>query len=698
MSTVKKTLALLNILVLFLLLFTGVYAWLSFDRDQGDLDGDVERDIFLSSSMLFDGFYTATLYNTSNSMDARYNTVSSEFQEEGDLSLTFRRSDLNQHVNSQGVLRLEITAYIKALSDIKPRFKVIQKWKNTSGATIENQGLVTTNYGDDIDVLSGKEFVYYNSIIEKSDEYVPITLVKSFNISNRTTFNNNEYLSISLILSVMQANRSSAFSEEAGIFKETVTFNNNYNMNDFVVDRSELSTFNSTLRNTVIKFKRYHSNGKLNDSGGNYDEYIYINHPRANKDNFTIQAGTYEMIIYSLNQISIDLNNTTNPTKATFYYTYNEDSWGIEDYIYGSKPVMHNISGYGFASGELVYYEGLFYVRVQNGSYNYTPGPNAPWSLYNAMYRSGATYFTGDKVFYGGAFWEVVNDWVTSFPESGKWGWSSYEGGGFSPSMSYNVNSFTWDNNNKSANADLSDISWYHGTAHGNTYGYFANNTSWKTIGYEYSPIDGGVKNEVGEIVLYNDEWYIVNESNVWLNENNPSNSSSFTKAVKRGEYNESTTYTQGNIVEVIENGKVVEYLWYKPGNAPIGVAPRTEGSAGWRDLSAEWNPYDLYRYTNYIRETVTYNGKTYIWNGSDNSNSNEAPGEAFNNWIELTTNWAPFNNYKKNDFVIYDGTFWRAKLNDLIDPLTGANMIPRAKGSYEYWEEWPVVFTPGRD
>ena len=38
MSTVKKTLALLNILVLFLLLFTGV-AWLSFDRDQGDLDG-----------------------------------------------------------------------------------------------------------------------------------------------------------------------------------------------------------------------------------------------------------------------------------------------------------------------------------------------------------------------------------------------------------------------------------------------------------------------------------------------------------------------------------------------------------------------------------------------------------------------------------------------------------------------------------
>ena len=41
MSTVKKTLALLNILVLFLLLFTGVYAWLSFDRDQVDLDGDV---------------------------------------------------------------------------------------------------------------------------------------------------------------------------------------------------------------------------------------------------------------------------------------------------------------------------------------------------------------------------------------------------------------------------------------------------------------------------------------------------------------------------------------------------------------------------------------------------------------------------------------------------------------------------------
>ena len=82
MSTVKKTLALLNILVLFLLLFTGVYAWLSFDHDQGDLDGDVERDIFLSSSMLFDGFYTATLYNTSNSMVARYNTVSSEFQEE----------------------------------------------------------------------------------------------------------------------------------------------------------------------------------------------------------------------------------------------------------------------------------------------------------------------------------------------------------------------------------------------------------------------------------------------------------------------------------------------------------------------------------------------------------------------------------------------------------------------------------------
>lgn len=698
MNKVKSLLIITNIFVLFLLLGTTVFAWFTTQSNTGDLDSDVERDVFLSSSMLFDAFYTATLYNTNSNIVARYNTKSSEYQVNGDRSLRFKRSDLYSHINNSNVLRLEITAYVKAFSNIIPRFNVIQKWQSSNGETIENQGLVTFDYGDDIDIISGNEFVYYDSILEKSDQYVPITLVKEFHISNKAMFNNNGYLSISIIFSAMQYNRIDAFYEEASVFKQNVTFNSNYNMNHFVIDRQQLSTFNTTLSNIVMKFKRYHMGGKLTDSVGKYDEYVYINHPRTVKDNFIIPAGNYEMSIYVINQMTPILNQTTNPTKATLTYTYDEDTWGIEDYIYAAKPVLVNLQDFQFKSGELVYYQGSIYKRVQDGKWGFVPSDTPPYALYNLRYRPGTTYFTNDKVFYQGSFWLVTNDWVRSTPEVNTWGWSRYEGSSYSPKITtYNKDSFVWVDNDGSENSTYDNLSWYHGTTKGNIFNRIASDTAWKKIGYEFDSINAGQKYEAGEVVSYNGDWYVVVTSNTWI-DNNPSSNNAFLKGVIKGEFNPSATYNRGSIVSVSDNGNTKQYMWYKSTNAPVGIIPGTNGSAGWRDLSQEWNRFDDYRYTNYIRETVTYKGKTYLWNGANNDNSIDPPGEGFNDWIELTIYWTPYNHYKEGDFVIYDGSYWRAKTDNLVDPSTGANMIPRAKGSYEYWEEWKVELFVGRD
>jgi hypothetical protein len=82
-----------------------------------------------------------------------------------------------------------------------------------------------------------------------------------------------------------------------------------------------------------------------------------------------------------------------------------------------------------------------------------------------------------------------------------------------------------------------------------------------------------------------------------------------------------------------------------------------------------------------------------YVWNGTDNSNSETAPGTARNGWTELTEVWRYYNDYQVGDRVIYGGAYWEA----MQLPYDENDEPIRPGTNFVVWKKYNIVWDPNR-
>lgn len=707
MNKNKLVIIILNLFLITLVLVTGVFAWLSQDGAPGDIEGDYERDIFLSSSGLFEAFIEVKVPENTYPL----NISNQIFQRNGDLSLRINPNGASKHVvNESGkyIYKLEINVYIKALNNIDIRFSLLEKWLDGNN-TIENQKLFKIIYQDNI--IKNNEYFYHNVEIKRSEkEFVKIPLVKHLELTSQNAFNSaakNTNIGLILMINAIQGNRDIVWSNPNNnvTFKENVTFTSNYNLNNMIINHGDLSTVNGTLRNTAIIFRRYSLDGLLENSRGKYDEYIYSNHPRSTKDTFEIPAGSYEMIIKGLNQTSIKVNSLIDPNKINYNYHYDATNWGLEDYLYGPNPIPAPVVTSGsqlknYISDrkiDMFYYDGEFYKQAsENAPISYPP---TGWRKVGRDYDE-LLYDNGEIIFYGGGYWRNKGYIKGTPPNLGITEYQPWDSIGKRFIQNKVTNPYTKDNIIFSYSASLDKNLWYFaGSDH--PLAQLRSWSGWKQIGYNHNIInETGYKYQIGELVLHNNEYYFVKDNrNYNLGAPSPSNTNYIHLKDNNIIFNISDNYSYGSIV--IHEG--YKYLWKN--NVPYNKVIPGE-HPNWFRLSKEdnserfqWTPTNNYRYTeNRVVETAFYKDRFYMWTGQNNSNSTTPPGEARNGWIEVSENFNSFNTYKAGEYVIHDGQLWRAKKDIVWDMVHGNNIMPRGLNSFEYWEEVTVGLNPGRN
>lgn len=699
MNIRKLILLILNVTLSIFVLGIGVFAWLLQDEQPGDLEGDFDRDIFVSSSALFDAFIDVKVPNKNSPLTIS----SSEFQRDGDLSIQLKVNNLPTKIeNGKSIVDLSVDVYVKPTSDTYIRFKALEKYLNNDKTTVINQDLFKIVYANNIILDEQHEYVYHDEKVNKGEGYIKIPLISHLEINVNSLSNYNYYLNLIVIINGIQANRNNVWEKEDNNFRENVTFNNDFDLNNFVIDRDNLSNINQTFKNTALIFRKYHSNGKLENFNGKYDEYVYIDHPRNDKDNFTIPSGTYELIIYSLNQLKLTLNSNTDPNKLMVDYFYDEEIWGLEDYILGMNPIFEwesNKRGNytGLSHGDLIYYDDDIYEILYNTSAYEKP------SITNNDYRilgdeyDGKVYLKGTYLFYNGSYYYADYD-VSTAPPHQAW---------ISMSLLFDESkTSTYKNNSIAYIMDDNNKKWFVGVESTNSFNQIDERWSnWKEITYDFNEKDTTSKYDNGELIKHNDNYYLYNNTDTPENPSNNYNSvapgtetnSHFILTNNRGAYSQNINYNYGDIV--VYQGGI--YLWRNdiPYNNEVpGI------DVGWYYISKEdgsdefvWNPLNTYKHTGLIKEHVYYNGKTYLWKGENNSNSELPPGESREGWHLISDSFSSFDTYKKGEYVVQDGSLWRAK-KDIDYDSNGVNILPRGIGSFEYWEEVTISLNPGRN
>lgn len=692
----------LNILLAMLVITTSVFAWLSNDGLPGDKEGDYERDVFLSSSGLFDAFIEVTLPGSTLPI----NISSEQFQRNGDLSIRLPLNSSTPVVTENGkrVTKFSISIFIKAANDINLRVNLLEKWLTTS-TTIANKNLFDVIYEPSFNKRPNGEYMYYDKTIKKSNEYIEIPFVKHLELKqglNNFSGETNTNVSFIVMLNAIQENRNSIWNSDERYFKEEISFSNSYNLNNFVVDTSALTTTNATIRNTALIFRRYHDDGLIISEEGNYDEYVFSNHKRSNKDNLTIPAGIYELIIFDINQIRINIDRLNNPTSIEYDYFYDSDSWGLEDYLYGPNPIptwqKTTTGNIGDNLLDLTYYGGNFYRRTNKTTVS-TPPPGGNWRLFTVNYQQHIYANSGEIIFYDNGYW--MN--------------SGYAGENVPPKLTgehdaawrplgkrFRINNASDYNQNSLTYLNLAGVpNWYYATSRGDL-GQLTKSSGWKLITFNFNNTinSSNQKYRQNEIIYHQNNYYIVTpQGESVYNISTPSaNNSHYIQARNRGEYNSITNYTQGDLVT--KDGYL--YLWRRN----IAYNNNVPGlDKGWFRLSKddgseqfEWFELNDYVYNENLKEPTRYRDRLYIWKGINFSNSTNPPGTSREGWEEVTENFSPFNNYYLNDYVIHDGELWRAMENIPVDPITGANILPRGINSLRYWEQVSHFFNPGRN
>ncbi|CCV64122.1 conserved hypothetical protein [Alteracholeplasma palmae J233] len=181
---------------------------------------------------------------------------------------------------------------------------------------------------------------------------------------------------------------------------------------------------------------------------------------------------------------------------------------------------------------------------------------------------------------------------------------------------------------------------------------------------------------------------YEVNQTKKYFVSLEDSNQTEPTQSYKWKEItSEYSPYTQYKEFDFV-NYNNLTYVWVYDTPSSKNDIPGV--SYGWKVATQTWNPINNYR--NNLEQTIfSYiyeDNKWWVWTGKDNTRSTLRPGIIGSNWQELTEYWRIYNEYKKGDKVIFDGSFWEA----LEDP---GKVGPG--NDFTIWKEYKIEWNPNR-
>lgn len=349
---------------------------------------------------------------------------------------------------------------------------------------------------------------------------------------------------------------------------------------------------------------------------------------------------------------------------------FNGDFWIYKgNYSYGLTPSIANgwtylndlnwYSNIIYQANEVVYYNGIVFQTS-----GYTVGNNpldgAPW---NSMMNNQVQWITGqavvlnEVVFYNGQLWMYHDYYTTTEPGTSN-GWGLVGDLTYSSAFVYNTG----------------DVTLYNGTYYIAT-GYAKNKTPGKknspfnalTVPAWSSSIPSGTTH-----VLYNGLLYEALVTNITTLQNTtPGSSTSYGvwNAIDTQNWQQYNTYAVDDLI--LYNGSV--FMLVNASNSTI-----IPGSAGnsWNLMNnMEYDPYSTYSNGDF----AVVNGIVYEVVNASNANS-YAPSTYANSWNRLSGyDWYWFNNYEVGDILYHaDGVY--------IALAASTNVEPGTVGSETYW------------
>lgn len=626
-------------------------------------------DLNVRSSELFGSRLVGRLTSgTTNNQIIDYNSASSYSRD--DLAFVLSRAQVNE-----SNFNFKVDVNIDAYQNIKVRFKTVEMWINTNNQIVTNPNIFNYTYGPDIVAGTsepGVDYMHGTAVlkdISKTVNYITSLTKKT----GMTVAASIKEVRIVVISSAVQLNRVDIWNSQVTQVKNLTisgASNTNYKVNvDFTAVSNEMYK-----RGLAIEF----INGSYNAG--------YFWHTRNFPTNRVIMLnpGTYQIKINSVNHLLFNIvqSGTNINIKVTYDPSYLDSTWGYEDTIYGPNTIsiynQQNLGGY--KKGDIVYYEDTngtntgYYIAIRDMTGWVQPITQTQYWRKMSIYYQGGQYNTGDVIFYEGYFWIALTDTQTKPPSWGAWQILDRA----------HVNGNTY---------QLGSIVYVKDTTGEKTYYYASVNTSltnkpadsngWRMISDQYETINKGDSNiRAGEIVYYKGNYYraVIDgwkhalpgaSSSVWQ-------PLTFTPYVSTQGYAKDATVSYG--------GK----LYYARAAILANQVPGVSGA--WQELTNQWVAHNVYS-NSLIKSFIRDGEKLYEWRGANGTNSLTAPGTERNNWHELTSVWVPTNIYRKNEYVVYDGSFWQL----LVDVYPNDNTsVPGI--DFNVWKEYQINWDPNRN
>lgn len=484
---------------------------------------------------------------------------------------------------------------------------------------------------------------------------------------------------------------------------------------------------------------------------GQYDVYInLINHLKfdvtTNGSVITIHAyynldmtdWGFEDALYAPSVIAY-WNNYTNYSNGSIVYY--DDPTGVLSGYYRAQSSQTNIipgsSGSAWAwesisikytnqtvyeAGDVVYYGGVFYKAKQSVPAN-TPPPTAwAWERLDLLFDSGNTYQLGDITFtesngvkrwfyaygsvgayqsepktwqsfrvlgfkfdaynltggkykaneyveYDGVFYMSTVDGVNTTPSITSGSWRPIRQA-YVAKLAYATNTITLHNSN-----------YYYASANISANQAPGSNVNWRLIQHmgNHNP---NVNYTRYQSVTFNGQTYFWNSTDASVNTNPLTNSNWW---IVGTDWSPNNIYAQHQMVT--HNNKTYVSRTAIAKNQEPGV------NGAWQLLSEEWSKTSIYANNNRHRSMVTYQGKIFLWTGENNTNSLAAPGTEQTYWVEITSNWSPYNTYAIGDYVKYDGSFW-----EMVAETYPTNQTRVPGIDFSVWKEHQINWDPNRN
>eukprot|EP01156_Anaeramoeba_ignava_P024489 Anaeramoba_ignava/c8415_g1_i1.p1 GENE.c8415_g1_i1~~c8415_g1_i1.p1 ORF type:complete len:432 (-),score=6.14 c8415_g1_i1:720-2015(-) len=364
-------------------------------------------------------------------------------------------------------------------------------------------------------------------------------------------------------------------------------------------------------------------------------------------------------------------------TSISFAYYYNGIVSGSDDNSLGTLSIgawtqaPEGIDAYdpatGYNSGDLVWFEGDFWIYKGNYSYGVTPSIADGWTYLNDLnWYSTIIYQANEVVYYNGIVFQTTGYTVGDEPTLG------------APWVSKMNNQVQWITGQA---VTLNEIVYYNGSLW-MYHDYYTttepgSNDGWGLVG-DLTYSSGFVYN-TGDVTLYNGTYYIATG---YAKNKRPDKKNSPFSALTVPAWSSSipsgtTHVSYGGLLYEALTTNITTLQTTTPGSsASYGV---------WHAIDTqEWQQYNTY----VTNDLVMYNGSVFMLDNA--SNSTVVPGTAGNSW-DLMNNmeYDPFSTYSVGEFAVVNGIVYEvvnATNANAYAPEVVADSWNRLSGYEWYW------------